>query len=63
MSAAHDAFVSAFASSMGVATAVSAAGVVIALAFISSKKRKTVETPAGASTAAAELATGEHATV
>ncbi len=63
MTAAHDAFVSAFASSMGVATAVSAAGVVIALAFISSKKTKPTKAPAGAATPAAELATGEQATV
>ncbi len=62
MSAAHDAFVSAFASSMRVATGVAAAGVVVAIALISSRQRKpAVEVPAAP--AAAELATGEHATV
>jgi hypothetical protein len=63
MTAAHDAFVGAFASSMKVATAFAAAGIVIALTLISSKKTKHVDTPAGAATPAAELATGEHAAV
>jgi EmrB/QacA subfamily drug resistance transporter len=60
--AAHDAFVSAFASSMRVATGVAAAGVVVALVMISGRKRvRELEAPAAP--AAAELATGEHAAV
>jgi EmrB/QacA subfamily drug resistance transporter len=62
LGAAHDAFVFAFADSMKVATAVSAAGIVIALALISSRQRKrAVEAPAAPP--AADLATGEHAAV
>ena len=62
MSAAHDAFVSAFASSMRVATGVAAAGVVVALALISSRRREpAIEAPAAPP--AADLATGEHATI
>jgi EmrB/QacA subfamily drug resistance transporter len=59
---AHDAFVSAFASSMRVATGVAAAGVVVAVVMISGRKRAPeLETPAAPP--AAELATGEHAAV
>jgi EmrB/QacA subfamily drug resistance transporter len=62
VTAAHDAFVSAFASSMRVATGVAAAGVVVALVMISGRKRAPeLETPAAPP--AAELATGEHAAV
>jgi len=60
VTAAHDAFVSAFASSMRVATGVAAAGVVVAVVMISGRKRAP-ELEAPAAPPAAELATGEHA--
>jgi EmrB/QacA subfamily drug resistance transporter len=60
-SASRDAFISAFASSMKVATAVALAGVVVALTLIRPRREGVGEakTPAGV-TPAAELATGEH---
>jgi hypothetical protein len=63
-SAAHDAFIGAFASSMRVATAVTVAGVVVAVTLIRSKReaQPEPELAAAAATPAAELATGEHAT-
>ena len=63
-SAAHDAFIGAFASSMKVATAVTVAGVVVAVTLIRSKReaQPEPERAAAAPTPAAELATGEHAT-
>jgi EmrB/QacA subfamily drug resistance transporter len=58
-SAAHDAFISAFASSMKVAAGVTAAGVVVALAVIrSGKDAAQPETPRAP---ALEPASGEHA--
>jgi EmrB/QacA subfamily drug resistance transporter len=65
-SASRDAFISAFASSMRVATAVSLAGVVVAVALIQSRRpgrERSAEAPAGGVTPAAELATGEHSAV
>jgi hypothetical protein len=65
-SAAHDAFVSAFASSMRVATGVAAAGVVVALALIRPGRYAKPEpelAAAAAAAPAADLATGEHAAV
>jgi hypothetical protein len=59
-SASRDAFISAFASSMRVATAVALAGVVVAVTLIRSRRAGEVEVPAGGVTPAAELATGEH---
>ncbi|HXE99287.1 MAG TPA: MFS transporter [Solirubrobacterales bacterium] len=60
-SAAHDAFIGAFASSMKVATAVVVAGVVVALALISSRHRRVPQADATArATRAAELATSEQ---
>jgi EmrB/QacA subfamily drug resistance transporter len=60
-SAAHDAFIGAFASSMRVATAVVVAGVVVALALISSRHRRAPQADATArATRAAELATSEQ---
>ena len=60
-SASRDAFISAFASSMKVATAVALAGVIVAVTLIRSRREGVGEakTPAGV-TPAAELATGEH---
>ena len=60
-SASRDAFISAFASSMKVATAVALAGVIVAVTQIRSRREGVGEakTPAGV-TPAAELATGEH---
>jgi hypothetical protein len=62
-SAAHDAFVGAFASSMRVATGVAAAGVVVAVTLIRSRREPAPEpaAAAAAATPAAEFATGEHA--
>jgi len=64
-SAAHDAFIGAFASSMKVATGVTVAGVVIAVALIRSRRaggpEPEPEIAAAAATPAAELATGEQA--
>jgi MFS family permease len=61
-SAARDAFISAFASSMKVATGVTAAGVVVALAVIRSGRHEAQPETASASAAPAlEPATGEHA--
>ncbi len=61
-SAAHDAFISAFASSMKVATGVTAAGVVVALAIIRSGRHEAQPETARASAAPAlEPAAGEHA--
>jgi len=63
-SAAHDAFISAFASSMKVAAGVVAAGVVVALTVIRSQRRSKAEPEAvGAPTPAGDLATGEHAAI
>ena len=59
-SAAHDAFISAFASSMKVAAAVTIAGVVAAVTLIRSKPRE-AEPSASAPRTALEPATGEHA--
>ena len=63
-SAAHDAFIGAFASSMRVATAVTVTGVVVAVTLIRSKReaQPEPELAAAAPTPAAELATSEHAT-
>ena len=60
-SAAHDAFIGAFASSMRVATGVAAAGVVVAVTLIRSRRTGVprAEGPAPA-TPAAELAVGER---
>jgi EmrB/QacA subfamily drug resistance transporter len=58
-SAAHDAFVSAFASSMKVAAGVVAAGVVVAVALI--RSQRTPEAEAAPTPRALEPATGEHA--
>jgi EmrB/QacA subfamily drug resistance transporter len=60
-SAAHDAFIGAFASSMRVATGVAVAGVVVAVTLIRSRRDPVAEPAAAAATPAAELATGEHA--
>ena len=62
-SAAHDAFIGAFAASMRVAAAVTVAGVVVAVTLIRSKREAGPEpgVVAAAATPAAELATGEHA--
>ena len=57
--AAHDAFISGFATSMKVATGVTAAGVVVAVALIQGRRRSKPET-AGARPAL-EPATGEPA--
>jgi hypothetical protein len=63
-SAAHDAFISAFASSMKVAAGVVAAGVVVALTVIRSQRSSKAEPEAAAGAApATELATGEQAAV
>ncbi len=61
-SAARDAFINAFASSMRVAAGVSLAGVVLAILLIGSERKPApeAEVPASAVTPAAELATGEH---
>jgi EmrB/QacA subfamily drug resistance transporter len=60
-SAAHDAFISAFASSMRVAAAVTAAGVVVALAIIRSGGHAAQpEAPRVATAPALEPAAGEH---
>jgi hypothetical protein len=61
-SAAHDAFVSAFASSMKVAAGVVAAGVVVAVALIRSQRGTRPEPETAAAPRALEPATGEHAT-
>jgi EmrB/QacA subfamily drug resistance transporter len=58
--AARDAFINGFASSMKVATAVVVAGVIAALALIRSERKREAEAPAGGVTPATELATGEH---
>ncbi len=61
-SAAHDAFISAFASSMKVAAGVTAAGVVVALAILRSGKHAAQpEAPRVQAAPALEPATGEHA--
>ena len=62
-SAAHDAFIGAFASSMRVATGVAVAGVVVAVTLIRSRREPAPEpaAAAAAATPAAEFATGEHA--
>jgi EmrB/QacA subfamily drug resistance transporter len=61
-SAAHDAFISAFATSMRVATGVTAAGVVVAVALIQGKRKAGQrEAAVAAGTPAADLATGERA--
>ena len=62
-SAAHDAFISAFASSMRVATGVAVAGAVVAVTLIRSRQRggPEPETAGAAARPAAELATGEQA--
>jgi hypothetical protein len=59
-SASRDAFINAFATSMKVATAVVAAGVVAAIVLIRSQRSRRAEAPSGGVTPAAELATGEH---
>ncbi len=61
-SAAHDAFVSAFASSMKVATGVVAAGVVVAVALIRSQRGAKAELEAVAASPTLEPAASEHAT-
>jgi MFS family permease len=58
--AARDAFINGFASSMKVATAVVVAGVIAAIALIRSERKREAEAPAGGVTPATELATGEH---
>ena len=60
--AAHDAFISAFASSMRVATGVAVVGVIVAIALIRPRRESLADAtaPAGGVTPAAELATGEH---
>jgi EmrB/QacA subfamily drug resistance transporter len=62
-SAAHDAFISAFATSMKVATGVAAAGTVIAATVIRSQRRRKPEPQAalGSPTPAGELAASERA--
>jgi hypothetical protein len=60
--AAHDAFISAFATSMKVATGVAAAGVVVALALIQSRRRPKAEPEPAAARPTLEPATGEQAT-
>jgi MFS family permease len=61
-SAARDAFINAFASSMRVAAGVALAGVVLAILLIRSERKPAPEAEAapGGVTPAAELATGEH---
>jgi EmrB/QacA subfamily drug resistance transporter len=61
--AAHDAFISAFASSMKVATGVAVAGVVVAATLIGSRReaRPEPEPALGSSTPAGELAASERA--
>jgi EmrB/QacA subfamily drug resistance transporter len=61
-SAARDAFINAFASSMRVAAAVAVAGVVLAILLIRSERKPVPEreATAGGVTPAGELATGEH---
>jgi hypothetical protein len=58
-SAAHDAFISAFASSMKVAAGVTAAGVVVAMAIL--RSGRPAAQPEAPRTPALEPATGEHA--
>jgi hypothetical protein len=60
-SAAHDAFISAFASSMKVAAGVTVAGVVAAVTLIRSQRGRPVEPEAPATRPALEPATGERA--
>ncbi len=60
-SAAHDAFISAFASSMKVAAGVTVAGVVAAVTLIRSQRGRKAEPEARAARPALEPATGERA--
>jgi EmrB/QacA subfamily drug resistance transporter len=62
-SAAHDAFVSAFASSMRVAAGVVAAGVVVAVVLLRSQRGAKHEPETAPAPRPLEPATGEHATV
>jgi ABC-type spermidine/putrescine transport system permease subunit II len=62
-SASRDAFIGAFATSMRVATGVTAAGVVVAVCLIRSRResRAEAEETIAAATPAPELAAGERA--